>query len=101
MLFSGIDPGFAIDLLPAALLTAAHQVDTVRVREVLNYATYDQAEILFDIMGFGKPLDAEVLLFFPGALSFAWGGVVHTLADAIGLELDEVREITERRAHGP
>jgi hypothetical protein len=58
---SGIDPGFAIDLLPAALLTAAHRVETVRVREVLNYATYDQGEILFDIMGFGKPLNAEVL----------------------------------------
>ena len=98
VLFSGIDPGFAIDLMPAALLSAAHLVDTVRVREVLNYATYDQAEILFDIMGFGKPLDAEVLLFFPGALSFGWGGVVHTLADALGLELDEVREVTERLA---
>ncbi len=68
------------------------------MREVLNYATYDQGEILFDIMGFGRPLDAEVVLFLPGALSFAWGGVIHTLADALGLELDEVREVTERRA---
>ena len=95
---SGIDPGFAIDLLPAALLTAAHQVDTVRVREVLNYATYDQGEILFDIMGFGKPLDADALLFLPGSLSYAWGGVVHMLAAVLGTELDEVREVTERRA---
>ena len=94
--FSGIDPGFAIDLLPAALLTAAHQVDTVRVREVLNYATYDQGEILFGIMGFGQALDAEVLLCLPGSLSYAWGGVIYTLADAMGLALDDVREITER-----
>ena len=65
---------------------------------MLNYATYDQGEILFDIMGFGKPLDAEALLFLPGSLSYAWGGVVHMLAAALGVELDEVREITERQA---
>ena len=97
---SGIDPGFAIDLLPAALLTAAHQVDTVRVREVLNYATYDQAEILFDIMGFGKPLDADALLFLPGSLSYAWGGVVHMLAAVLGTELDEVARGHRAAGHG-
>ena len=94
---SGIDPGFANDLLPIALLDACESVQSVRVMEILNYDTYDQPTVLFDTMGFGQPLDATPLLLFPGALTLAWGGVLGTLAEALGVELDEVREVAERR----
>jgi len=33
------------------------RIDSVRVKEILNYATYSQPEVLFGTMGFGKPLD--------------------------------------------
>jgi 4-hydroxy-tetrahydrodipicolinate reductase len=48
-------------------------------------------------MGFGKPLDHVPILLLPGTLSFAWGGTVHLLAEGLGVELDEVREVHERR----
>jgi 4-hydroxy-tetrahydrodipicolinate reductase len=34
----------------------------------------------------------------PGVLSFAWGGVVKVLAAGLGVEVQELREVHERRA---
>ena len=93
---SGIDPGFANDLLPLALLSTCHRVEQVRMAEIMNYATYDQAHTLFDIMGFGGALDETPLLLMPGILTFAWGGVIQMIADACGAKLDEIVELHER-----
>ena len=95
---SGIDPGFANDLVPLTLMSACERVDSVRIMEILNYATYDQPEVLFGTMGFGQPLDSTPLLLFPGALTLAWGPIVRMIAAALDVELDEVRETHERRA---
>ena len=93
---SGIDPGWANDILPLLLTGTCERVDSVRVQEVLNYATYNQPEVLFGTMGFGQPLDATPILLIPGALSMAWGGTVHAIAHGLGVELEEVREVHER-----
>lgn len=95
--FNGIDPGFCNDVLPIVLSGVSQRITSVRVQEILNYATYDQGEVLFDTMGFGQALDAQPLLLLPSILSYAWGGAVHTMADALGVEFDEVREVHERR----
>ena len=96
MFTSGIDPGFANDLLPIVLTGFCERVDHVRVKEILNYATYDQPEVLFGTMGFGKPLDDTPLLLIPGALSYAWGGAINMIADALDVEVTEVRERHEK-----
>lgn len=94
---NGIDPGFANDTLPLALTGIAERVDELRCLEVLNYDTYDQGMILFDVMGFGKPMDHVPLLLQPGVLSLAWGSVVRQLAAGLGLELDRIEQRYERR----
>lgn len=94
--FNGVDPGFANDLLPIVLSGLSQRIRTVRVQEILNYATYDQAEVLFDTMGFGQPLDAQPLLLLPTILSYAWGGAVNVIAAALGVELDDIAETHER-----
>jgi 4-hydroxy-tetrahydrodipicolinate reductase len=94
--FSGIDPGFANDLIPIALTSACERVDSVRVLEILNYDTYDQPEVLFGTMGFAQPLDNVPLLLFPGALSYAWGGVIGQIAESLGVEVEEIRETHEK-----
>jgi 4-hydroxy-tetrahydrodipicolinate reductase len=98
MFTNGIDPGFANDLLPLTLSGLSARWDEVRILEIINYATYDQPQVLFETMGFGKPLDHVPILLLPGTLSFAWGGTVHLLAEGLGVDLDEVREVHERRA---
>ena len=94
---SGIDPGFANDLLPLTLAGFCEEIASVRVQEILNYATYDQPEVLFETMGFGKPLDYPALLLLPGSISVAWAGVVEMMAAAMGVELDRIEEVCERR----
>ncbi len=94
---SGIDPGWANDLLPLVLTGTCENVEQLRVMEIVNYRLYEQPTVLFDTMGFGQPLDATPLLLIPGVLSFAWGGVVKVLAAGLGVEIDELREVHERR----
>ena len=95
---SGIDPGFANDVLPLTLTSLCARVDSVRVMEIVNYATYNQPEVLFETMGFAKPLDHTPLILIPGVLTMAWGPVVHQLAAGLGVEIDEIREVHEKRA---
>ena len=94
---SGIDPGWANDILPLLLTGTCENVEHLRVMEIVNYRLYEQPTVLFETMGFGKPLDATPLLLMPGILSFAWGGVVKTLAAGLGVEVEELRETHERR----
>jgi 4-hydroxy-tetrahydrodipicolinate reductase len=89
---SGIDPGFSPDALPITLSSMSERIDSIRAQEIFNYATYDQPETLFRVMGFGQPPDNVSMLLMPGALSLAWGGSVSMVATALGVELDEVRQ---------
>lgn len=89
---NGIDPGFANDLLPLALAGTCQNIEQIRCMEIVDYATYDSATVMFDVMGFGKPLDDVPMLLQPGVLSLAWGSVVRQLAAGLGIELDEVTQ---------
>src|ERR1700677_4790789 len=93
---NGIDPGFANDLLPLALAGTCQTIQQIRCMEIVDYATYDSAVVMFDVMGFGKPLDDIPMLLQPGVLSLAWGSVVRQLAAGLGVELDQVTERHER-----
>ena len=93
---NGIDPGFANDWLPLSLTSISERIEEVRCSEVLNYNTYDQRMIVFDVMGFGKPMDNIPMLLEPGVLTMAWGSVVHQIAAGLGVEIDEIEEFYER-----
>jgi len=93
---NGVDPGFANDWLPLTLTSISERIDEVRCFELLDYSTYDNPTVLFDVMGFGKPLDETPMLLMPGVLSLAWGSVVRQLAAGLGVELDEVTETVVR-----
>jgi len=93
---NGVDPGFANDWLPLVLTGVCQRIDEVRCLEILDYGTYDNAKVLFDIMGFGKPLSDTPLLLQPGVLSLAWGSVVRQLAAGLGVTLDRVEESYDR-----
>jgi 4-hydroxy-tetrahydrodipicolinate reductase len=91
---NGVDPGFANDVLPLALTGISERIDEVRCYEILDYATYDNPLVIFDIMGFGRPLEDVPMLLQPGILGMAWGSVVRQLAAGLGVELDP--DLTER-----
>jgi 4-hydroxy-tetrahydrodipicolinate reductase len=93
---NGIDPGFANDWLPLSLTAISERIDEVRCLEVLNYNTYDQPMILFDVMGLGRSMDEVPMILQPGVLTMAWGSVVQQIAAGLDVELDEVQEWYER-----
>ncbi|WP_375482962.1 diacylglycerol kinase [uncultured Mycobacterium sp.] len=93
---TGVDPGFANDLIPFALTGTCQRVEAVRCMEMADYATYDGATVMFDVMGFGKPLEELPILFQPGVLSIAWGTAIRQLAAGLGIEVDDMTETCER-----
>jgi hypothetical protein len=89
---TGVDPGFASDLVPLALASTCQRIEQVKCYELADYATYDGAEVMFDLMGFGKPLGTTPLLFLPGVLGLAWGTAIRMMARGLGIEVDDIVE---------
>jgi 4-hydroxy-tetrahydrodipicolinate reductase len=89
---NGIDPGFANDWLPLTITGISERITEVRCLEILNYSTYAQPTVLFDVMGFGRPMDETPLLLSPTVLTLAWGSVVRQLAAGLDVELDGIEE---------
>ncbi|ULN26182.1 diacylglycerol kinase [Mycolicibacterium smegmatis] len=96
LFITGVDPGFANDLIPFALAGTCQSIEQVRCMEIADYATYDGATVMFDVMGFGKPLDHTPILFQPGVLSIAWGTSIRQLAAGLGIEIDDITEVCEK-----
>lgn len=95
---NGADPGFGSDLLPVTLLALMGRTDSVRTQEIVNYAYYDQQDVMRHVFGFGQPLDYDAPLFNSGALTAYWGGVVTQIARVLGTEPEEIVETHEVRA---
>jgi 2,4-diaminopentanoate dehydrogenase len=89
---NGIDPGFSGDTLVYTALSLAARATAVTVQEIFDYGSYDDAEFTGVSMGFGAKPDHTPIMFQPGVLASLWGGQVRSLADGLGIELDEVRE---------
>jgi hypothetical protein len=93
---TGIDSGFANDVLPLALSGVARTIDSIRVTEMFNYATYPDRTAVYDILGFGKPPEEVPFAATPGVFTFGWGPVLHQLADGLGVRVDDIAENVER-----
>lgn len=93
---TGIDTGFANDVLPLVLSGISRQIESVRVTEMFNYATYPDPEAVYEILGFGKKPDEPALAAMPGVFGFGWGPVLHQLAAGLGVKLDKIEESNER-----
>lgn len=93
---TGVDPGWANDLLPLAIASTCQSVEQIRCSEIADYASYSGAPVIFDVMGFGREPGDMPMLFKPGMLSSAWGVSLRQLAAAFGFELDEIRESVEQ-----
>lgn len=92
---TGVDPGFATDLMPFALAGTCQRIEQIRTMEIADYATYDGEVVMKIVMGFGNPIDQPGMLLLPGVLSAAWGTALKMLAAGIGVELDEITESYE------
>ncbi|OHU99130.1 dihydrodipicolinate reductase [Mycobacterium talmoniae] len=86
---SGVSPGFA-ELLAIVAATACDRIDKVTISESADTTFYDSPDTERPV-GFGTPIDDPELqpMAAKGTAIFAEG--VRLIADAIGVELDEIR----------
>ncbi len=94
---SGVDPGWALDILPALVSGVGAGITEIRIQEVFNYALYDQPDVVRQIIGFGGPMDETPLMLFDFSLDMVWTPMVRVLADLLELTLDDVTIQVERR----
>jgi 2,4-diaminopentanoate dehydrogenase len=85
---TGIDPGFANDLLPMTLMGLCGQVRKVRALELVDYINYEGD--YEDEMGIGRPPEFNALLEHPDILVMSWGATVPMIAHGADIELDEI-----------
>jgi 4-hydroxy-tetrahydrodipicolinate reductase len=53
---TGSSPGFITDALPFALLSLQRRVEFIEIEEFANLSRRDSPHLLFELMGFGRPL---------------------------------------------
>lgn len=94
---SGIFPGFGSDQLALLLSTLSKTISRVTVTEVALNDHYPVAEVMMDAMGFARPLDFEPLLKTPGFIEMAWSAPIFLMAEALGVEVSEVRGALDRQ----
>jgi len=94
---SGIDPGWALDILPILVSGVSAGIEEIRIQEIFNYALYDAPDVVREVIGFGGSMDTTPMMLLDIALEMVWAPMVRILADALDLELEAVRTQVERR----
>jgi 4-hydroxy-tetrahydrodipicolinate reductase len=89
MFGSGVSPGF-IELLAIVSSMICDRVDKVTVSEAADSTFYDSPETERPA-GFGKPIDHPDLQAMTAHGTAVFGEAVRMVADALGVELDDVR----------
>ena len=92
--FTGLDPGFVSDCLAITLSSAAGNIAQVRTLEVIDYATYGAPSTLAS-MGYGQPSQDGSS---DESLVPSWGCALWLVADALGVEIDDIVLETETYA---
>jgi hypothetical protein len=77
-------------------MTMSDTVSSVRTQEIFLYDEYPVAFVMFEVFGFGKPMEHQAIMAMPGVQSGTWGPPVRMIADRLGVELDEIRETYEK-----
>lgn len=94
---NGVDPGWGNDVLPLLISGLGTDIDVIRCQEIFDYTTYDQEDSVRYLVGMGQPMDYDAPMISAGVPTMVWGGQVRMIARGLGVELEEIREVVERR----
>jgi hypothetical protein len=86
---TGIEPGWASEVLPLALSGLFRRIDHLLVREIMDYSTYPSADMI-SAMGFGAPPEPVPPTAIPVTLAGAFGAPLLMVADALGATIETV-----------
>jgi hypothetical protein len=85
---TGVNPGFA-ELLAVVVAGICDRIDKITVNESAHTAGYDSPATEIPV-GFGRPIDDPNLQAMTAEGTAVFGEAVAMVADALGVELDEV-----------
>ncbi|WP_019927257.1 hypothetical protein [Nocardia sp. BMG111209] len=86
---TGIQPGWAAEVLPLTMSGLFRRIDSLLVQELMDYTTYNVPFVLFDIMGFGKKPGERVPMDEPAVGSLSFAAPLMLLADGLGATIDD------------
>lgn len=85
---TGIEPGWAGEVLPLTMSGILGRVESIVVQELMDYTTYDSVEMMRDIMGFGLPPDADTPMAIPELVGGVFKAPIMMMADGFGAEIE-------------
>jgi 4-hydroxy-tetrahydrodipicolinate reductase len=86
---TGSSPGFSTEALPIVLTSLQRRLDLLSIDEFADLTTRNSPELLFKVMGFGRP-PAALNEHRLSHLRLHFGSSLSALADALALPLDSV-----------
>lgn len=93
--FSGIDPGFVSEVLALTMTGICRRIDELTVREIKDFSTYVNAQVLFEVMGFGRPPNPEVQDRYVNQMMTAYGSSLRKIAECLGETISEIAPYIE------
>jgi 2,4-diaminopentanoate dehydrogenase len=91
---TGSSPGFISEAVPLALTSIQRRLDNLTIDEYADLSQRPSPELLFDLMGFGRPAGAFED-YRAAYLQASFGPSLMQLADALGLQLDSLESSGE------
>jgi 4-hydroxy-tetrahydrodipicolinate reductase len=86
---TGSSPGFISEAIPLVLTSIQRRLDGLAINEYADLSSRDSPDMLFNLMGFGHPVEE-----FPperfGYAAYSFGPSLRLVAEAVGLPLDSV-----------
>ena len=92
---SGIDPGWALDILPGLVSGVGAGITEIRIQEVFNYALYDQPDVVRNMIGLGGPMEVKPQMLQDISLNMVWAPMVRIVAEMLEVELDAITTSVE------
>ena len=86
---TGIEPGWASEVLPLTMSGVLRRIDSILVQEILSYASSANREIIVDTMGFGLPPDAQVPGADPARPGASFKAPLMLVADALAADVED------------
>lgn len=87
---TGVEPGWAAEVLPLILSGMLGRADSLLVQEIIDYATYNSAAGMFDLMRFGTKFDPVPPTELDPYKAGPFGAPLLMVADAMGVIIDKV-----------
>jgi hypothetical protein len=91
----GLYPGFWGEAVGPLLSRLSFKCNQITVRESLSYAGYDSAQMLFDVMGYGRPPQSQAAVLAQPSRPSPFACTASIIAKALSLKVDEIRPFRE------